>query len=65
MKEEKQESIVSSVRKKRKCYNCKYRTKAFKVGKLTHYHCMRYTEDTSPWGTLRVFSDSCNGHEFR
>ncbi len=24
---------------KKKCYNCKFRSRAFKVGNLTHYHC--------------------------
>ena len=67
------QSVVGSACKKRKCYNCKHRTEAFKVGKLTHYHCMSptYTKqhndgiDISPWETLRVFSDSCDEHEFR
>lgn len=31
---------IGSAVKNRKCYNCKHRTEAFKVGKLTHYHCM-------------------------
>lgn len=65
--------VVGSAGKKRKCYNCKHRTEAFKVGKLTHYHCMSptYTKqynagvDISPWETLRVFSDNCDEHEFR
>ena len=65
--------VVGSAGKKRKCYNCKHRTEAFKVGKLTHYHCMsptytkQYNEgiDISPWETLRVFSDTCDEHEFR
>jgi uncharacterized protein (DUF3820 family) len=59
--------------KKYKCYNCKHRTEAFKVGKLTHYHCMSPTYkkqhnegiDISPWETLRVFSDTCDEHELR
>ena len=64
---------VGSAGKKRKCYNCKHRTESFRVGKLTHYHCMSptYTKqyddgiDISPWVTLRVFSDNCDEHEFR
>lgn len=57
----------------KKCWNCKHRTKSFKVGKLTHYHCMSPTYEKqhkegvkiSTWETLRVFSDSCDEHEFR
>lgn len=57
----------------KKCWNCKHRTQAFKVGKLTHYHCMSPTYEKqhkegvaiSPWETLRVFSDSCDEHELR
>lgn len=26
----------------KKCWNCKHRTQAFKIGKLTHYHCSAY-----------------------
>ncbi|MBW7844852.1 MAG: hypothetical protein H3C45_04275 [Bacteroidia bacterium] len=64
--------VVRSASSK-KCWNCKHRTHAFKVGKLTHYHCMSPTYEKqhsegvaiSPWETLRVFSDSCDEHEFR
>ena len=57
----------------KKCWNCKHRTQAFKIGKLTHYHCISPTYEKqhkegvaiSPWETLRVFSDSCDEHEFR
>lgn len=67
------QNVVGSAGKKRKCYNCKHRTEAFKIGKLTHYHCMSptYTKqhnegiDIHPWDTLRVFSDTCDEHEFR
>ena len=67
------QNVVGSVDKKRKCYNCKHRTEAFKVWKLTHYHCMSPTYikqhnkgiDINPWETLRVFSDTCDEHEFR
>jgi len=55
----------------KKCWNCKHRTKGFKVGNLTHYHCMSPTyqkqhdsgEYVNAWETLRVFSDTCNEHE--
>jgi hypothetical protein len=67
-----QTAVVRSASTK-KCWNCKHRTQAFKVGKLTHYHCMSPTYEKqhdagvgiSPWETLRVFSDSCDEHELR
>ena len=57
----------------KRCWNCKHRTHAFKIGKLTHYHCASPTYEKqhkegvaiSPWETLRVFSDSCDEHELR
>ena len=61
-------------KKKPKCYNCKYATSSFKVGKLTHHHCndpKYYTQEKydkgefSGWDTVRVFSDTCNNHEFK
>lgn len=59
--------------KKPKCHNCKNRTDYFKIGKLTHYHCMSPTyqkqadegEPPNPWETLRVFNNTCNEHEFK
>jgi hypothetical protein len=57
--------------KKKKCYNCKFRSPAFKVGKVTHHHCDRPTyqkrrdqgEEISPWETLVVFSETCKEYE--
>lgn len=59
--------------RKPKCHNCKYRTDAFKIEKLTHYHCMSpsyqkmadASNPPNPWDTLRVFSDTCKEHEFK
>lgn len=60
--------------KKPKCYNCKHAGNQFKIVKLTHLHCgnpKEYTQDKfdnnefSPWDTLRVFSDTCEAHEFK
>jgi hypothetical protein len=58
---------------KKKCYNCKLRSHAFKVGNLTHYHCDAPTyqqqrsegKEVSPWETLREFSNTCKEHEKR
>ena len=58
---------------KAKCYNCKHGGDQFKVGNLTHLHCMhpKYKEEDfisgklSTWETLCVFSDVCNKHEFK
>ena len=54
--------------KAKKCYNCIYATKQFKVGKLTHIHCCspayeEMNDKGNPpcaWETLRVFSDTCD-----
>lgn len=60
--------------KKRRCHNCKFAGVQFKVGKLTHLHCMNmeiYSKEDiengeiSAWETLRVFSASCNNHKFK
>lgn len=60
--------------KNAKCYNCKYAGEQFKISKLTHLHCEDPEEFTqekyengelSPWDSLRVFSDTCDRHEFR
>ena len=59
--------------KRPRCYNCKFVGKSFKVAGLTNNHCEhpKYTEamflsgEISPWDTLRVFSDTCNDHEFK
>lgn len=54
--------------KAKKCYNCIYATKQFKVGELTHIHCCSPTYEEMnnkgnppcAWETLRVFSDTCD-----
>lgn len=58
--------------KKPRCYNCKHASESFKVSDLTHHHCLhlKYDEDMksgklSAWDSLRVFSDTCNDHEFK
>ncbi len=60
--------------KKPKCYNCKHAGNQFKISKLTHLHCgnpKEYTQEKfsnnefSPWDTLRIFSDTCEAHEFK
>ncbi len=56
------------------CYNCKFAGKAFKIGKITHHHCedkKQYNQEMfdrgefTAWDTLRVFSDTCDNHEFK
>jgi len=58
--------------KNAKCYNCKHSSKQFKIGDLTHLHCLNeniypeeklMTGEISPWDTLKVFSDTCDKHE--
>lgn len=59
--------------KKPRCYNCKYAGQQFKIGKLTHLHCVSpemekyYKESPQPsaWESLRVFSDTCEQHQFK
>lgn len=57
-----------------KCYNCKHASEQFKVGKLTHLHCLdkkQYNQEGldndefTAWDTLRTFSDTCSNHEFK
>lgn len=57
----------------KRCFNCKYRTESFKVGKITSYHCwapswvLKHENgvDISPWDTLVSFYHTCNEHKFR
>jgi len=65
---------MSDNKKKRHCYNCKFAGKGFKVWKLTHHHCedeKQYNQEKfdndefCAWDTLRVFSDTCDSHEFK
>ena len=60
--------------KKRRCYNCKFKSESFKISKLTHYHCLNEEQYPpkdmkngviTPWDTLRVFSESCDEHKFK
>lgn len=60
--------------KKRRCHNCKYSGKQFKIKNLTHLHCENeklypfneiYDGNISPWETLRVFNDTCHEHSFK
>lgn len=57
---------------KAKCYNCKFSSQQFKVGKKTHLHCMlpEYEEGLengtlSAWDTLQEWWDICEKHEFK
>ncbi len=61
-------------KRKAKCYNCKHGGNQFKLDKLTHLHCndlQKYTQEKfdndefCAWDTLRVFSDTCESHEFK
>lgn len=59
--------------KKRKCYNCKFAGKQFKVSNVTHLHCedeKQYPKEKwesgelTAWDSLQKFSDTCEFHEF-
>lgn len=57
---------------KRKCYNCKYASPAFKIAGKTHHQCNHpkhkagFEDGTlSPWDTLQEFYNTCESHEFR
>lgn len=61
-------------KRKRRCHNCKHSSKSFKIGKLTHHHCINdvlypkeklESGELSPWDTLVVFNDTCSSHEFK
>ena len=60
--------------KKRKCYNCKFAGKQFKVSNVTHLHCedeKQYPKEKwesgelTAWDSLQKFSDTCEFHEFK
>ena len=66
--------MSDKLEKKPRCYNCKHGGSQFKIAKLTHLVCCDpkvYTKEKfdnnelSPWDALRVFSDTCNNHEFK
>lgn len=72
-KEEFTQSLIDIHKgKKRKCHNCKHGSNQFKIGKLTHLCCGNIDavkplegKELSPWDALRVFSDTCEKHEFK
>jgi hypothetical protein len=57
--------------RKARCHNCKFAGIQFKIGKLTHLHCLspsmddyfKNDDNASPWHSLRVFNDRCNSNE--
>lgn len=60
--------------KNKKCYNCKFATKGFKVVGKTHHHCLEPTQypeaeieagNISPWDTLREWWDTCEHHKLK
>jgi hypothetical protein len=66
---------MSEEKRKPRCHNCIHAGHQFKIGKLTHLHCVSpsmdkyYIEDESPsmWHSLRVFNDKCDSdeHQFK
>ena len=69
-----QKNLAMTNKKKSYCYNCKFAGKGFKAWKVTHHHCedeKQYNQEKfdndefSAWDTLRVFSDTCDNHEFK
>ena len=55
-----------------RCHNCKYAGQQFKVGNMTHLHCLNpelyppaecESGKISPWDTLREFWQTCDKHE--
>lgn len=57
----------------KKCYNCKYAGRQFKIVGKTHLHCEhpKYTEEDmksgkiTPWDTLMEFWNTCEDHELK
>lgn len=55
---------------KKRCYNCKYAGRSFKIGKMTYLHCNHpklIPSFNSEWDSLREFHLTCeyNLHEFK
>ena len=60
------------MKKVKKCFNCKFAGKQFRIDKLTHLHCINeepYPDakwkngELSAWDTLKKFGDTCEKHE--
>ncbi len=61
------------MKKRKKCYNCKFAGKAFKLGNMTHIYCQnseKYpkekfdSEELDPLEALKTFSETCSFHSF-
>jgi len=61
-------------KKRKRCHNCKFAGNRFKIGKLTHHICedeKQYNQkkydnnEFHPFDALRIFSDTCDKHEFK
>ena len=60
--------------KQKKCHNCKFSGPRFKIGIMTHMHCLdekQYNQkgfdnnEFSAQDTLREFWQTCKNHEFK
>lgn len=67
-------SLLKQKKARRKCYNCKFAGKQFKVSGVTHLHCEDENQypkekwvsgELTAWDSLQKFSDSCKNHEFK
>ena len=57
---------------KRKCFNCKFASSAFKIAGKTHHQCNHpknkelYDKGKiTEWDTLQEFYQTCESHEFK
>jgi len=58
--------------KNKKCYNCEYASKGFKLGSTTHHQCNHpkhekgfNSGDLTAWDTLQEFWQTCEDHKFK
>lgn len=59
-------------KKKDKCYNCIFASETFKLGSMTHLHCMNEelyptekfeNNELTGWDTLKQFNEICPKHQ--
>jgi hypothetical protein len=65
---DKEERKCNEFAPKKQCHNCKYASRAFKIGDKTHHQCNHPKNidcNLSIWDTLQERYNTCDFHEFR